>query len=96
MLQKHNILSVNQLNAQSKLNNIWKATHLDNYPTKVTTLNSLVNSAITRAKANDNLVEFGQTTIMQSIFINDATIAWNLVPSSIKSEENQSKAKKRL
>ena len=94
LLQKHNILSVNQLNAQSKINDIWKATHLDNYPTKVTTLNSIVNSANTRAKASGNLVELGQTTIMQSTFINDATKAWNMVPSSIKTEENQLKAKR--
>ena len=35
ILEKYNQLSVNQLNAQVKLCEMWKAKNVDNYPTKV-------------------------------------------------------------
>ena len=94
MLQNHNILSVNQLNAQIKLNDMWKATHLENYPTKITQMNCIENSANTRAKARGNLVEIGHSCIMHSTFINDATKAWNNAPHSLKTTESQISAKR--
>ena len=35
ILKKHNLLSVNQINAQMKLNDLWKASNIQNYPTKL-------------------------------------------------------------
>ena len=35
ILQKMELLSVNQLIVQIKLGDMWKATHIDNYPTKI-------------------------------------------------------------
>ena len=78
LLEKHKMLSVNQLNAQIKTNDMWKATHLSNYPTKVTPVNTLENAPNTRIRSNGNLKEVGKTNIMQSTFLNDATRAWNL------------------
>ena len=85
---------INQLNAQAKLNDMWKATHLENYPTKITPMNSIENSANTRAKAKGNLIETGHSTIMHSTFINDATKAWNLAPNNIKTAETHFSAKR--
>ena len=35
LLEKFGVLSVNQLNAQVKLAEIWKALHVDDYPLKI-------------------------------------------------------------
>ena len=39
ILEKFELLSVNQINAEIKLEDMLKATHIDNYPTKIKKLN---------------------------------------------------------
>ena len=68
------MLSVNQLNAQIKLSDMWKATHQENYPTKVTSLSSLANAPNTRHRTDGHLKEIGKTNTMQATFLNDATV----------------------
>ena len=46
ILSKQNMLSVNQLNAQIQLGDMWKATHTDNYPTKIRMLREKPNTMI--------------------------------------------------
>ena len=72
ILQKMELLSVNQLIVQIKLGDMWKATHIDNYPTKITMLKYVVNPVNTRACANGNLLLNGNSTITQETFINNA------------------------
>ena len=38
LLAKFKILSANQKNAQIKLNEMWKSTHISNYPVKTSSL----------------------------------------------------------
>ena len=84
ILKKHDILSVNQLNAQIKLLDIWKASNIDNYPTKLTRLEANDERISTRAVSSGNLVEKGVSITSKNTFYNDAIKAWNLAPVSIK------------
>ena len=90
------MLSVNNLNAQIKLIDMWEATHLTNDPTKVTTLSSLENAPNTRFRSDGNLKEIGKSIVMQSTFLNDATKAWNLAPQLIKMSKSVFTAKKNI
>ena len=54
-----------------------KATHIDNYPTKIKLLRDNQNSMNTRAMSNGDIEVDGHSTITHEKFINDATRAWN-------------------
>ena len=84
LLEKVNMLSVNQLNAQIKLTEVWKAKHDSNHPLKIEETVHDVSTCLTRAVANGDLKEFGKSTILQSTFLSDASKAWNNCPKEIK------------
>ena len=85
ILTKHDILSVNQLNAQIKLFDMWKASNVVDYPTKLKKVIANDDRATTRAVTNGNLVEEGVTIASKNTFYNDAIKAWNIAPLAIKS-----------
>ena len=89
------LLSINQMNAQIKLGDMWKATHLDNFPTKIKMVGEEDNSINTRARSNGDLVVNGISIITQEMFINDydATKAWNKAPINIRLSESLFNAK---
>ena len=82
--QELKMLSVNQINAQVKLTEMWKMQNVDNYPIQCE--KQVVNNeqCTTRAVSRGDLVLKGQTLINQSTFINDASRHWNNAPNSIK------------
>ena len=96
ILEKYNQLSVNQLNAQMKLCEMWKANNVDNYPTKVhkRCINDDESRSTTRSTTKGVLLESGKSTLSQQTFINDATKAWNKAPTSIKNCVSITMAKK--
>ena len=75
------MLSVNQINAQIKLTEVWKANNDTNHPLK---FEKVINNCSTRAMTNGNVVEFGNTELVQSSFLGDASKAWSLAFSEIK------------
>ena len=87
---------VNQLNAQMKLCEMWKANNVDNYPTKVhkRSINDDESRSTTRSTTKGVLLESGKSTLSQQTFINDATKAWNKAPTSIKNCVSITMAKK--
>ena len=87
ILIKHNQLSVNQLNAQMKLCEMWKANNVSNYPTKVFKRSVNDESRSTTRSSTLGLgvlLESGKTAFSQQTFIYDATNAWNKAPVNIK------------
>ena len=62
----------NQLNAQMKLLDMWKANNYENYPTKIRKLEATENRSPTCAITNGRLTD------------NDGVKVWNLAPDSIK------------
>ena len=95
ILTKNDILSVNQLNAQIKLLDMWKASNIEKYPTKLKKVTANDGRATTRAVTSGNLMEDGATTLAQNTFYNDATKAWNLAPMDVKTCKNIWSAPKR-
>ena len=70
-----NILSINQINAQIKLTEIWKSLNVQNYPTQwEIKLNPNLN---TRSANKIRLEENGWSKIPSSTFMNDAARVWN-------------------
>ena len=97
ILEKHNQLSVNQLNAQMKLCEMWKANNLLNYPTKVHKRSVNEDSrSTTRSATMGVLLESGKTYLSQQTAINDAIYAWNRAPGSIKNCVSLTSAKKAI
>ena len=96
MLTKMNMLSVNQINAQIKLNEIWKSTHIPNYPIQSEFLIRSDNVANTRAAASGLLKENRLTYSSQKTFLNDAIKLWNCVPQAIRQCETIYVAKKAI
>ena len=90
---KFSMLSVNQLNAQTKLVEIWKALNVDDYPLKVvqqTKDNSRVN---TRADTKEKPIEIGKSILVQKTCISDAIHLWNNVQEMIINSITLSQAK---
>ena len=83
LLAQLNLMSVNQINAQIKIQEIWKAMHIEDYPLKLErqTVNEL--GATTRAGSSGKLIEFGRSVIAQKTCINDAIKLWNQAPKEV-------------
>ena len=64
MLVKFKMLSFNQLNAQIKLNEMWKSIHIKNYPVKTQTLENQLDVMNTRART----AERAKGLLSQSLF----------------------------
>ena len=90
------IPSVNQINAQIKLLEIWKSQHSKNYPIKWKKRNEAIQDRGTRASKDNLLNETFGCKILNSTFINDSARIWNLVPESIKASSTISLAKKNI
>ena len=84
MLTKFNLLSVNQMNAQIKLTQIWKSVHISNYPIKTSILQRGSEAMTTRAMTSGVLKEAKISNSSEKTFLNDATHIWNMAPETIK------------
>ena len=90
------MLSVNQINAQIKLTEVWKAVNDPNHPLKIEKLCHVNANCVTRAVKNQDLKEFGKSSIVQSTFLSDACKVWNNCPKNIKDCETIWSAKKAI
>ena len=70
------MLSVNQMNAQIKLNEIWKYVHVHNYPIKTMALKRGDEAVNTRAVSLGVLNEAKVRSTSEKVFINDAIHIW--------------------
>ena len=92
ILKENKIFSVNQLNAQIKLQEVWKAKNNKNYPTQWEKDPKMVDSR-TRSIQRDTLVVSGKSAKVQNTFYSDAASIWNTAPESIKSAKSLHSAK---
>ena len=92
MLNNQQMLSVNQLQAQIKLTEMWKAAMFDNYPLKIEKMKESVEGRISEMypkKTSKN-----QKTL--NTFIVDATRLWNKAPNAIRNAKSIKMAKKEI
>ena len=92
MLEKNNMLSINQMHAQVKLTEMWKATHYKNYPLNIEQLQPAANGRATRGISEGKLSE--PATL--NTFIGNATRLWNKAPNVIKTAKSISIVKKEI
>ena len=81
------ILSVNQLNAQCKLQEIWKSQNNKKYPIVWEKDHKRVDPR-TRSLQKDSLQVIGKGLKLQSTFYSDAAKLWNSAPEAIKKFKN--------
>ena len=96
LLEKLNMLSINQINAQIKIQEIWKALNIVNYPLKVDRKSVNVEGISTRVCTSSRLIESGKSCISQKTCMNDAIRIWNLAPDKITSAQSLYQAKREI
>ena len=79
-----NLLSVNQMNAQAKLLDIWKAIHVSGNPLKVEIRTRPCDAAITLSNNMPFLKEVGISASCNQTVIDDASHIWDKAPECIK------------
>ena len=85
LLAKFNMLSVNQINAQMKLSEMWKAVNDEDHPFNLIKKESGPNVRSMRSITNEILPVQSFSELSKNTFINDGIKAWNLAPLQIKS-----------
>ena len=90
------MLSVNQMNAQIKMTEMWKSNNVPNYPLNIVRKTQEKEIRTTRAETSDQLIEPGKTCILQNTSLSDASRAWNKVPNCIRQCETIWSAKKEI
>ena len=88
------ILSVNQINAQTKLLEVWKSQHDEAYPLKWASREETIKRIGLKSSNKPELIIEGQSKLQTQCFINDAARIWNLAPMTIKECNSISAAKK--
>ena len=91
---KFNMMSVNQINAQIKLSEMWKAVNDEDHPFNLVKRESGPDVRSMRSISNEMLPVKSFTELSKSTFINDGIKAWNLAPVSIKECKMFASAKK--
>ena len=76
--------SVNQINAQIKLMDVWKSLYSDTHPTRWARRNDSNTERRTRSAGVNQLSEAFGGKILTSTFVNDAAKLWNNAPDTIK------------
>ena len=92
LLERNQMLSVNQTAAQIKLTEMWKSKNLDNYPLKPDIVLPTANGTITR---NATCEKFKINNTLNT-FIGDATRLWNAAPNTVTDSKSIGLAKKNI
>ena len=88
MLEKHNMLSINQLNAQIKLTQIWKAVKDADHPFKIVVPSPNPDQRVSRGQEAGYIKSKALSNITKKTFINDSIKAWNRAPNDLKNKAN--------
>ena len=87
---------MNQLNAQIKLLEVWKASQDPKYPTQWDKRRDHQKRTGLKTSNKPELITSGKTRIQENTFFNDAAHLWNTAPKSIKDCKTVSAAKKQI
>ena len=96
LLTKFGMLSVNQLNAQVKLVEMWKAINVDDYPLKVEQQARNEEGVSTRADTTGKPIEIGRSNLSQKTCVSDAIRLWNMAPENVTGSINLAHAKSEI
>ena len=93
LLTKFAMLSVNQLNAQVKLLEMWKVVIVDDYPLLIKQQKIPATGMSTRASQKGRLIEIGKSNTTLNTSTSDAIRIWNLSPVSVTEAKTLYQAK---
>ena len=96
MLDKFGILSINQLNAQVKLLEIWKALNLEDYPLQIKQQSAPPTGMSTRADSKGKVIEISRSNLSRNCSVSDSIRVWNLAPDSVTGAKSGVIAKKAI
>ena len=96
LLIKFGMLSVNQLNAQVKLVEMWKAINLDDYPLKVEQQARNGERVSTPADTTKKPIEIGRTNLNHKTCVSDAIRLWNMAPEKVTGSQSLAQAKSEI
>ena len=96
LLKKFEMLSVNQLNAQMKLVEIWKAFNVIDYLLKIKQQSSDISRTSTRADSMKKPIEIGKSNLVQKTCVSDAIRLWNMAPLPITNCTSLNQAKSEI
>ena len=94
ILEKMNMLSVNQLNAQIKLTETWKLMNNKKSSLKNLVIKSFDSERVMRSVSKGELIEEGSSILSKNTFQNDSARLWNKSTNNIKESESIYSAKK--
>ena len=83
LLAKTNMMSVNQMNCQIKIQEIWKSLNISNYPIQMEKQSPNENGPATRADIKGRLIVSAKSCLSQKTCINDAINIWNQLPKLV-------------
>ena len=90
------MLSVNQISAQIKLCEMWKAKNIEEYPIKFRYQSTNPGARETRGNSSGKMIETGRTQKSISSFVGDAPRIWNKAPIQVTNAKTLSTAKKEI
>ena len=96
LLENQKMLSVNQLAGNIKLTELWKATHVETYPLKVTYHTTAPQGRVTPADTAGKLIECSGSMLSINSCAGDGTRLWNKAPINVKTANSISSAKKEI
>ena len=91
LLENTKMLSVNQIMAQIKLTEMWKAINTNKNPLNFQPRSAAEDTRTTRSISNGMLENSGFSVLSKNSFIEDSKRVWNLAPSSIKDAKSLTK-----
>ena len=96
LLEKFGISSVNQINAQIKLLEMWKALNVKDYPLLIKQQEPHAGGVVTRASDLGRPIEIGKSTLTKNTCVSDAVRIWNLAPREVTDSTSLYMAKKAI
>ena len=84
IFESQNLLSVNQINAQVKIQEVWKSLHNNKYPVNWVNKNDTKLRKDLRSCNVEVLKETGNSKIQSASFYSNAARVWNQAPIQIK------------
>jgi hypothetical protein len=96
MLDRFNLLSVNQLAAQIKLTEVWKSINIENYPIQMEPYNIILGESGHSLRKRNNQVfrDTSRLCVAKSSFNVDAARLWNVTPGEIRASTTKTEAKR--
>ena len=90
------LLSINQINAQIKLVQLWKSINIPNYPIQWPKRSDELKREGLKSSNKPEIVITGKSKIQSLTFVNDAAHLWNRAPTAIKDSKTLGSAKKQI